>query len=484
MLQRGSGGPLMTCHAVNWHEGMFLRPHHFQTAQRFADQVRHRQQKWDVHYSWGLRAIEIDEDSLANFRFVVRRLEARFRDGTPLSVPDDVELAPLPLRDAFASANLVTVYLALPILALGQPNASPDSAPLARFRVLAEEIEDENTGGNPQTIQVRQPHAQLLLSGQPLDGYDVLPIARLEKTTRAEALPEIDKTFFPPVLACDAWAGLARGVVQAVHDRLGKKIDVLAQQVVARGVTFDSQAPGDQLLIQQLREMNAAFAALGVLGYAEGLHPLTAYLELARAVGQLAVFGARRAAPELPRYDHDDLARCFFQVKSEMDLLLDVLVEPQYKERAFSGAAQRMQVSLEPAWMEAHWQLFIGVHSTLDAKDVVALLTKAGLLDMKLGSSDRVDDLFRQGSSGVRFAHAAQPPQALPSPAGQAYFLVKRDPTDSEWQYVQRTLTLALRLNENYLVGNVHGQRVLNVKVHGKTIPLQFNLYAVPATPA
>ena len=60
----------MAMHAVNWHEGMFLRPQHFQASTRYLDEVSHRQQKWDCHYSWGLRAIDIDEDSLANFRFV------------------------------------------------------------------------------------------------------------------------------------------------------------------------------------------------------------------------------------------------------------------------------------------------------------------------------------------------------------------------------------------------------------------------------
>jgi type VI secretion system protein ImpJ len=471
----------MTVHAVNWHEGMFLRPQHFQTAHRYLDHATHLQQRWDVHYCWGLRSLELDEDSLANFRFVVRSLQARLRDGTSISVPEDLELPPLPLRNAFPEGkNLVTVYLALPLLAVGQPNSSTDSAPLARFRVQVEELEDENTGVNPQTIQVRQLNAQLLLSHQDLDGYEVVPIARLEKSTRAEALPEIDKTYFPPVLACDAWSPLSRSILQAVHDRIGKKIDLLAAQVVSRGITFDTQTQGDPLVLHQLRELNEAYTVLNVIAYAQGVHPLMAYTELARIVGQLAIFGARRGAPDLPKYDHDDLARCFQQAKAEIDLLLDVLVEPQYKERAFLGAGMRMQVSLEPAWLEPTWQIYIGVQSTLDVKECAQLLTKAGQLDMKLGSSDRVDDIFRNASAGLRYTHTPQPPQSLPTPAGQVYFQVARATQDAEWQHVQRSLSLAVRLNENFIAGNIQGQRVLSVKHQGKTVPLQFILYVVP----
>ena len=472
----------MAAHPVNWHEGMFLRPHHFQTAQRHLDQFADRQQKWDVHYGWGVRALDIDEDSLANFRFVVRSLQARFRDGTPLSIPEDLELPPLPLREAFGQGQgLLTVYLALPNLSLGQPNAATDnSAPTARYKIATEEFEDENNGINPQQIQVRALNVQLLLSTQELAGYDVLPLARLEKSPRAEALPEIDRGWFPPVLACEAWEPLQRGVLQAVHERIGKKIELVASQLVSRGVTFDSVGQGDPLLLHQLREMNEAYTVLNIIAYALGIHPLTAYFELSRIVGQLAIFGARRGAPELPKYDHDDLARCFLRLKTEIDMLLDLLVEPQYKERAFVGAAMRMQVTLEPAWLEAAWQLFVGVQTPLEPKHSVELLTKH--LDMKLGSSDRVDDIFRQGSAGLKFIHEPQPPTALPMPAGQVYFRIHRDPHDQEWQHVQKSLTLAVRVNENFIAGNIQGQRLLSVKFQGKTLPTQFLLYVVPKT--
>ena len=100
---------------------------------------------------------------------------------------------------------------------------------------------------------------------------------------------------------------------------------------------------------------------------------------------------------------------------------------------------------------------------------------------MKIGSSDRVDDLFRMGAPGLRFLADEQPAQELPKLAGQVYFQVVQDPKDPEWLNVRKTLTLALRLNENRIVGSIQGQRRLTIKVGGRHVGMQFSLYVVPA---
>ena len=472
----------MTTRAVHWHEGMFIRPQHFQTAQRYWAHLVDRSENWDVHYNWGLRSVELDLDALANYRGVVRALHARLRDGTLVSVPEDGQLPELPLSGAFERENTATLFVGVPVLHLGRANVADDgAADGARYAVDTQELEDENTGVNPQPVQLRLLNARLLLSGQDHTGYEVLPLARIQKSGRAEATPELDLSYIPPVLACDAWKPLEAGILHAVHDRIGKKIQALADQVVSRGVTFDSQTQGDALLFAQLRELNGAYALLGNLAYAQGVHPLHAYLELCRLVGQMAIFGATRRPPELPRYDHDDLGGCFYRVKQYLDGLLNILVEPEYKERPFVGAGLRMQVSLEPAWLESAWQLYVGVLSPMRPDECVKLLTKPGQLDMKIGSSERVDTLFRMGQAGLKVVHTPRPPRALPDLPGQIYFQIQREATAGEWQNVQQSLTLAVRLNESLIMGNIQGQRVLTIKAAaGQTTTLQFTLYVVP----
>src|SRR4029077_16418447 len=125
-------------------------------------------------------------------------------------------------------------------------------------------------------------------------------------------------------------------------DRFGHKISKLAIQAVTRGISFDTRNAGDARMLTQLQNLNEGYAYLKVLAFAEGVHPLRAYLELCRLAGKLAIFDeANRRAPALPHYDHDDLGGCFYRVKQYLDSL--DIPEPIYEERPFSYEQERLQ---------------------------------------------------------------------------------------------------------------------------------------------
>jgi type VI secretion system protein ImpJ len=484
---------------------MFLLPHQMQAAERFGVRQLYLSHKWDLHHDWGLRAIDLDVEALANFRFAVRALKARLHDGTLVAIPDDGTLAAVDLKPGFERGNAVTVNLAVPRLSLGRPNVrEPEAAPAAapakaapakaapaaadgakeagqmRYLLSREEIEDENINGNPQAIPIRLLNIRLLLSTEDHTGYEVIPIARVEKAATAEGTPQLDRTYIPPLLACDAWPVLAADILQAVYHRVGKKVELRAGQVVTRGINFDSRAGEDPLIFTQLRVLNEAYALLGTLVYAEGVHPLPAYLELCRLVGQLAIFSQDRKAPELPHYDHDDLGGCFWRIKQYLDDLLGEVEEPTYKEREFEGEAMRMQVKLDEAWLQPAWEMFVGVESPLPTEQAVVLLTKAGQLDMKIGSAQHVDEIFEYGSAGLKFTHNARPPRALPLRPGLVYLQVNRESQQQEWRHVQQSLTLAVRLNPKSVVGNIQGQRELKIRAGTQTTTMRFTLFLVP----
>jgi type VI secretion system protein ImpJ len=139
-----------------------------------------------------------------------------------------------------------------------------------------------------------------------------------------------------------------------------------------------------------------------------------------------------------------------------------------------------MQVALEPKWLEPAWQMFVGVHSPLKAEECVRLLTQKGQLDMKIGSSTHVDEIFLRGLKGLEFTHASLPPDALPAEPGLIYFQVNRQSQREEWHNVQQSLTLAIRLNPRFIAGNIQGERRLAIQTGSRTVPMQFTLYLVP----
>ena len=426
---------------VHWHEGMFLRQHHFLTEHRWASRLMQLDGRWTLHHNWGLRSISLSTDVLGNFRFSVTALEARLRDGTLIEVPRDGSLPDLDLKPAFETNRKVTVYLGVPVLKSSQANVSEDGpASGVRYYVINQQLEDENLGVNPQSIPIRRLNLRLMLSTESLAGYDTIPIARIEKSERAEATPQLDATYFPPVLACDAWRDLEVGILQAVYDRVGRKIEKLAGQAVSRSLSLDSITPGDALIFAQLRELNEAYAVLTNLAFLEGIHPLVAYQELCRLVGQLAIFKQEtRRPPPLPRYNHDDLGGCFYQLKIYLDDLLSILPEPDYKELPFVGEGLQLKVELQPLWLDENAQLYIGVRSPLEADQCVRVIDE---IDMKVGSSDRIEQVYALGSAGLRLVHVPTPklPQALPREKGLTYFQINRDQQQTEWQHVKRSI--------------------------------------------
>lgn len=478
----------MVVRSVHWHEGMFLWPQQMQQAERFFSQQVFLNGKWDTHYNWGLRSFELDADALANASFVVRGLKARLRDGTVVEVPEACNLPALDLKDALEGQRSITVSLAVPLLRLGKANAFDAAAQTepaaadeepgeARHLVIPQELEDENTGEDSQAVLVRGPNVKLLLSTQTLAGYEVLPLARIRKSAQAEGPPELEAEYIPPLLACDAWKPLRDGILQVLYDRFGRKIAKLSAQAVTRGISFDTRNPGDALLLGQLQGLNEACALLKVLAFAEGVHPLEAYLELCRVAGKLAIFDKNNPrAPDLPRYDHDDLGGCFYRVKLYLDSI--DISEPIYEERPFIGQERRIQVTLEPKWLEPLWEMYVGVQTPLKAEECITLLTRPGKTDMKIGSSLRVDEIFDRGAAGLKFTPSPAPPRALPAQPGLVFFQVSRESQLAEWQNVQKSLTLAIRLNG--IPDNIQGQRTLTIKTAGKSTPMEFTLYLVP----
>jgi type VI secretion system protein ImpJ len=476
----------MSVPAVHWHEGMFLRPHHFQAAERFyADQVR-RSGRFDVHYNWGLRALDFDPAALRNYRFEVHRLEARLRDGTVVvSTRDQDPLAGLDLKtvmDDVPPGGTVDLLVGVPMLQLGRPNAAADGLD-TRYHTDAprETTPDENSGQNPRLVQFRRLNTRLFASTQDTSGFETIPVARLERSTQATAPPQLQTAYIPPVLACDAWAGLGDGVVGQVYNRVGTMVKQIAQQARDQRIAFDSNSPEDRKVFERLRALNEGYAALGVVARAAGVHPFDAYLELCRLAGRLAIFGKNMSVPDedMPPYDHDDLGRCFFAVKRLIDDLLTQDFNQGYENRPFVGAGLRMRVAMEPSWLAPAAQVLVGVESPLPPADAARLLT--GRLNMKIGAFERVDEIFRLGLRGLDFVPVPNPPRVLPASPRLTYFQISRDAaTRDEWEHVGRTYNLAVRMNERLIAGSIDGKMEVTFQVDGRTTPMRFTLYVVP----
>ena len=200
---------------IHWHEGMFLRPHHFQAADRHAAPSLGQHIRWDVHHDWGLRPIEIDPDALGSFRFVVRPLEARLRDGTLVSACPTTARARARPQARLPAASRGR-RLPRPSRSGGPASRTPGpDVPTPRYLVDNLALEDENTGVNPQPVSVRrlEPPAAARPRGPRRATRSCRWPGSRRPTGPRRRRDSTDATS-RPLLACDAWPVLPDGILQ------------------------------------------------------------------------------------------------------------------------------------------------------------------------------------------------------------------------------------------------------------------------------
>jgi type VI secretion system protein ImpJ len=468
----------MTTHAVHWGDGLFLRPHHFQALERSLRHEISLVHEWTTSYAYGFQRLGIDEESLSEWRVRIRNCHASLRDGTRVQYHDEDSLArlePLSLpKSVFDGRDRVLIYLGLPRHQLGQMNVDVHgNHALARWSIDTESVEDDSEPGNPQEIDFRTPRLKLFHEGDNLAGYEVLPVMRLVRGTQAESPPEMDRDFIPPVLCCEASMVLRVDIVESICSFVSSRVESQTRQMLDRKVAFESGHQEDLELIFHLNALNTALGYLAGLPNSRGIHPLWVYQELCRVVGQLAIFRPERRLPNLPLYDHDDLATCFFAVKR---WLMDGPVGPEPVKRPFIGAGLQLQAQLEKEWLEPSWSFFVGVESNLPYHDVVRLM--GGELNMKVGSDKQVDKIFARGQSGVKPEPEPNAPRALP---GRHWTYFKVDRSRQAWADVEKVLRLGIRINEEQVEGRIDGAEQLSVRLSdGRMVRLAFALFAVP----
>jgi type VI secretion system protein ImpJ len=458
-----------------WGEGLFLRPQHFQVIERQFHDKLSRSEHWATPFPYGLHTIVIDRDALANWRISLSECHLRFRDGTQLRCPQDAHLSPIEIpRDTFDTADSkVRVYVGLPELRRGFSNTSAESNVETRYVSFTEPVEDENATGNPQDLELRKLNPTILIGDEAARGFDAVPIMQLRLGRTAEAPPQIDTSYIPPVLVAEAWQQLER-FIRMVYDRLSAEAERLSQQMIDRGIAFASGNRDDFEHILKLQSVNTALGELAYLPFTPGIHPFVVYRQLCKAAGSLAIFRKERRLAELPVYDHDNIAPCFAKLGKLLEL---DDADEAYERVPFASQGYQMTVRLNPDWLATTWSFYIGVQSKIKSRRVTELLSQQEL-GMKVGSSEKVDGIYDGGEAGVRIVPVGDPPRVFPQNDWH-YFRVNRE--GMHWDDIEQSLNLGIRFNSLNVVKQIDGEDRIDVKDResGSLVTMAFSLFAI-----
>jgi len=467
---------------VHWHEGMFLRPQHFQAAERNGRETTTLNIDCCVPYAYGIQSIAVAQDSLVNDCFQFGGLRARWKDGTVIAQEHDhVQLVDLAERfDAAGKREeTVTVYLALPNFREDKKNvAEQRTGPKGSERYVAfdREVYDEGTGRYPQAIRLRELNYQILFSSEDLSGSEAIPICRLVKSDE-QGHYAIDAGYFPPAMTLKAWPPLERICFQ-IYDLIGNRIKSLTQVVLSQNVNFSSHSQGDLEKLMLLHALNEAYAELSCLLNAEALHPFVAYTALCRIVGRCSVFGPDYSVAKIPNYDHDDLERIFRWALESIRELVQFVKNDLLDQLFFVGAGYGMQVRLKPEWFGADWDWYLAMDFiNAGPQEVIALLRDE--LDWVFGSSDKIQEYFAKKNPGINMSPARHLPSALAGRSNWLFFNIGQE--GDAWHRVRETQTLAMQIRREQIVNQseMQGQKRIMLKLKGKTYTCEFAVFAI-----
>ncbi len=431
---------------VHWYEGLFLQPHHLQTMQR---QLLNRIERGNAMrwaYPYGVIDARLSSDALVNMLVRFDRLHAVMPDGLEICFPETADLAPLDIKNAFeASSNGLTVYLAVPHWTAGRPNTIDQGADVSsfvkrRFRTVElDEVNDENTGDQPQPVQVRHVNARLVLDADDATDMDTIPLLRVVPGVGQDVgLPRQDPNFVGPCLVLGGSSALRDMVRDLVHQIQASR-DSLVVELTRGGFNIDALSGRTIEQLMRLQVLNRFAGRLPQLIEVPNLSPFELYLEYRELLGELAALHPDNDIFDAPAYQHDAPCPAFADLSNRIRSLLRGAVAPGYLQVEFQRQDDILVAELTENHLIQPNQYLLGIRTRQDPRALAQLVQDADVFKVMARS------LSRSRVRGIRLQEERHPPLGLPASNNLYYFRLLRSENDRMWQRIVDEKAIAIR---------------------------------------
>ncbi|MFN0134524.1 MAG: type VI secretion system baseplate subunit TssK [Phycisphaerae bacterium] len=426
---------------LHWFEGQFLRPHHLQAMARNAETLRAAALSAALPHPWGFATLDLAEDAISNHIAEIRSCELILRDGTYVRVPENCLVEAREFKKTMdKSTGPVEIFFGVPQLQIVRPNVQNIGEELngrsPRFAVDLVERYDENSGDNPQTIEVRRMRGAIFFGDEDRGGYECV---RLGKIERSASGPKLMRDGVPPLLRIKAWQTLVSDVENARND-IRARCEQLGADAAQRALTFATATPADSEQLIKLAALNELTVRFGAFVGTPEHHPYALYLLLSDAIGKVALWDDLRRPRDLSQYVHDDCGPVFFELFTYLRTLINGLLPKDYIERPFQEEGGGYKVELDYEWFTPNHELFMGVRTSLSVEQVVALFKST---NFKLASPRQSEEVYKGGLMGLKFDPAGAVAN-LPKSSDQHYFRIQRSPR--YWENCEAERAIYIRM--------------------------------------
>jgi type VI secretion system protein ImpJ len=442
---------------VHWFEGMFLQPHHFQAMERSAA-LEYRCQERLRPFWWGVADLAVNQSALDRSSIKIDRAALRFPGGIWVDVPGNAEVPEVPFGESLSADNPLTVWLALPRKESHRPVARPLSGgePGAERPMTVREIsvEDENTGDDARTLQVRLWNLKVFTGARPPDSYESMAVGRVVLSRRMDRRV-MDPAFYPPMLCIGASSGLKEELFDIAVD-LNNFAANLRRSAAERRVWQSQEIERIVTGMARLQVSAGAGYVLSQMLRVGETHPYEVYLELARLAGHLCALSPK-VALDVPEYDHDNLTEVMRRLIGTAKRLINPGDMPDYyPSRRFEITGDQRRVRLDKEWIESELEMYICIDTQsqeLSEQQVDQILAD---FRVKIGPPSAIKWLMESRVRGIPLSRLQRIPDGLQDRRGLHYFKPDLFRSEDLLNGIRRDLSLEIRgISENVIPINL-----------------------------
>lgn len=424
---------------ILWGEGLFLRPQLFQQQDRYHESRLSQMSQLLQPYAWGIQQLKLDKMSLAQGTLRVLEVSAVFPGGELYCAPEGASLPPaIALQDLPLSVSEITSYLALPRLTPYARNLATDDSATStgRYAQSNAQTPDLFTEAEESEVAFLAPAVRLLTEDQAHDAFEVIPMARLRRSSTGGF--ELDDQYMAPSVNLTAMPNLLIKLRQLL-EALDAKVQAMQDSHREPAQNVVEFRAGDIASFWLLHTSNTACASLSHLFQHPGLHPERVYQELMRLAGALLTFSKTHRLADLPPYDHSDPAPGFNTLFSIIHTLVDTVISARYFSIALAQVKPAYhQGRLDNERIDANSTLYLGVSAQKSGAELAEIVPRT----VKIGSPDTVEKLVTSSMPGVTLTYTPVPPSAIPVRPGMLYFAL--EPRGALYEHMLKSQTVTV----------------------------------------
>ena len=423
---------------VLWTEGMFLRPQHFQQADRWSERMDAAVLRAARPLAFGFTALEVDEGLLRTGVLALSRAAGVLPDGTVFDAPGSDDHPP-PLEIA-ADMRGAVVHLGLPVRRDGTVEASLTPQRDRALRLVGHELEAADAVAESAAlapITVGKLGLRLLTEREELAGYVTLPVARVVER-RIDGSLSLDPDFLPAALSLEASVRL-QGVLSEVRGLLQHRGDAIAARFATPGGKSSAEF-SDFLLLTVVNRNESVLRHLSNLA---ALHPETLYLALTALAGELATFTETSCRPpQLPPYRQAAQQESFAPLLDFLRESLSAVFEQTAIPIPLEARPYNIRVGkIADRSLFTDCVFVVAAQSTLDPEKLRVNLPKR----TTIGPVERIRDLVNLQLGGAPIRPLPTEPRQIPFRAGAVYFEINTNAED--WALVERSGGVAVHVS-------------------------------------